>query len=170
MAHAPPGAPTSDAPRGVAPAIADDTPLGGLAAMRARDPSFDIGQFLQGARGAYQLIVKAFAAGDRPALKPLLAPEVMDGFETAIHQRESEARTESVEFLQPPRADLESITLLGDMAKASVRFLAEQRTRSKSADGEAVDDRRTAEVWTFERNLKSRNPNWTLIHVDAAEA
>jgi predicted lipid-binding transport protein (Tim44 family) len=164
------GAAASDAPRGMAPAIADDTPLSGLAAVRARDPSFDIGQFLQGARGAYQMIVKAFAAGDRPALKPLLAPEVMDGFETAIHQRESEGRTESVEFLQPPRADLESISLLGDVAKASVRFLAELRSRSKGSDGEAVDDRRTAEVWTFERNLKSRNPNWTLIHVDAAEA
>ena len=56
------------------------------------------------------------------------------------------------------------------MAKASVRFLAELRSRTNGSDGEAVDDRRTAEVWTFERNLKSRNPNWTLIHVDAAEA
>jgi predicted lipid-binding transport protein (Tim44 family) len=170
LTRVPTAAAASDALRGTAPAIADDTPLSGLAAVRARDPSFDIGQFLQGARGAYQMIVKAFAAGDRPALKPLLAPEVMDGFESAIHQRESEGRAESIEFLQPPRADLESISLLGDVAKASVRFLAELRSRSKGSDGEAVDDRRTAEVWTFERNLKSRNPNWTLIHVDAAEA
>jgi len=170
MTRAPAGPAATDAPRGTTPTIADDTPLSGLAALRARDPSFDIGQFLQGARGAYQLIVKAFAAGDRASLKPLLAPQVMEGFETAIQQRESEARAESVEFLQPPRADLETITLAGDMAKASVRFLAELRSRSKGSDGEAVDDRRTAEVWTFERNLKSRNPNWTLIHVDAAEA
>jgi predicted lipid-binding transport protein (Tim44 family) len=162
--------PAADAPRGTTLAISDDAPLSGLAAVRARDPSFDIGQFLQGARGAYQMIVKAFAAGDRAALTPLLAPQVMEGFETAIHERETEGRTESVEFLQPPRADLESINLLGDVAKASVRFLAEQRSRSKGSEGEAVDDRRTAEVWTFERNLKSRNPNWTLIHVDAAEA
>ncbi len=170
MTRVPAGPAPADAPRGTTPAISDDTPLSGLAAVRARDPSFDIGQFLQGARGAYQLIVKAFAAGDRSALKPLLAPEVMDGFETAIHQRETEGRTENVEFLQTPRADLESISLLGDVAIASVRFLAELRSRSKDKDGEAVDDRRTAEIWTFERNLKSRNPNWTLIHVDAAEA
>jgi predicted lipid-binding transport protein (Tim44 family) len=52
----------------------------------------------------------------------------------------------------------------------TVRFLAEFRARSKGPEGEAVDDRRTAELWTFERNLKSRDPNWTLIHVDAAEA
>ncbi|MGI9169337.1 MAG: TIM44-related membrane protein TimA [Caulobacteraceae bacterium] len=149
---------------------AEASPLSGLAAVRARDPSFDVGQFLQGARAAYQMIVKAFAAGDRAALKPLLAPQVMDGFETAIAERETGGRSESVDFLQPPRADLESISLLGDIAKASVRFLAELRNRSKGPEGEAVDDRRTAEVWNFERNLKNRNPNWTLIHVDAAEA
>jgi predicted lipid-binding transport protein (Tim44 family) len=51
-----------------------------------------------------------------------------------------------------------------------VRFLAEFRSRSKGPEGEAVDDKRTAELWTFQRNLKSRDPNWTLIHVDAAEA
>ena len=170
LTRAPVGPPAADAPRGTPLAIADETPQGGLAAMRTRDPSFDAGQFLQGARGAYQVIVKAFAAGDRAALTPLLAPQIMDGFDAAIRERESEGRTESVDFLQTPRADLESIDLLGDVAKASVRFLAELRSRSKGSDGEAVDDRRTAEVWTFERNLKSRNPNWTLIHVDAAEA
>ena len=170
MTRAPAAAAPGEAPRLAAPAIGEDSPLGALAAMRARDPTFDVGQFLQGARGAYQTIVKAFASGDRAALAPLLAPQVMDGFDTAIKQRETEGRTESVDFLQTPRADLERIDLLGDVAKASVRFLAELRSRSKGSDGEAVDDRRTAEVWTFERNLKSRNPNWTLIHVDAAEA
>ena len=60
--------------------------------------------------------------------------------------------------------------MIGDLAKASVRFLAEFRSRSKGPEGEAVDDRRTAEVWTFQRNLTSRDPNWTLIHVDPAEA
>ncbi len=170
MTRAPAAPAAVDAPRSPSLAVADDTPLSGLAAMRGRDPSFDVGQFLQGSRGAYQLIVKAFAAGDRAALKPLLAPQVMDSFEAAIHERETQGRSESVDFLQPPRADLESLNLLGDVAKASVRFLAELRSRSKGSDGEAVDDRRTAEVWTFERNLKSRNPNWTLIHVDAAEA
>jgi predicted lipid-binding transport protein (Tim44 family) len=100
----------------------------------------------------------------------LLADDVMAGFDTAIRQREVEGRSESVEFLHPPRADFEGATLLGDMAKASVRFLAEFRSRVKGPEGEAVDDRRTAEIWTFQRNLKSRNPNWLLVHVDAAEA
>ena len=162
--------PQVDGPRAQPAASEGDAPLAGLAALRARDPSFDVGQFLQGARAAYQTIVKAFAAGDRTTLKPLLSTEVMAGFETAIKERETEGRTESVDFLQTPRADFEGVDLLGDLAKASVRFLAEFRSRTKGPEGEAVDDRRTAEVWTFERNVKSRNPNWTLIHVDAAEA
>ncbi len=163
-------APVIEAPR-LTPALPDGAAsLTGMAALRARDPGFDANHFLQGARGAYQTIVKAFAEGDRTALKPLLSAPVMAGFETAIQERESAQRTETAEFLQPPRADLESVSLSGDLAHVGVRFLAEIRSHTKDAAGEAVDDRRTAEVWTFERDLKSRNPNWTLIHVDAAEA
>jgi predicted lipid-binding transport protein (Tim44 family) len=145
--------------------------LSGLAAVKARDPAFDVGGFLNGAKGAYQMIVKAFSEGDRATLKNLLSPNVMASFDAAIAQRESEGRSETVEFLHSPRADLETAELKGqDLARLTVRFLAEFRARSKGPEGEAVDDRRTAELWTFERNLKSRDPNWTLIHVDAAEA
>jgi len=161
------------APEGRLPALSlseEAAPLVGVAAIRARDASFDPTQFLQGARQAYQTIVKAFTEGDRATLKPLLAPAVMEGFDAAISERETAGRTESIEFLQPPRADLESVSLVDDLARAAVRFLAELRNRTKDSAGEAVDDRRTAEVWTFERNIKSRNPNWILVHVDAAEA
>jgi len=145
--------------------------LSGLAAVKARDPSFDVNHFLSGSKAAYQMIVKAFAEGDRQTLKPLLSSEVMASFDAAIAQRESEGRTETVEFLHPPRADLDKAEVAGsDLARMAVRFLAEFRARSKGPEGEAVDDRRTAELWTFERNLKSRDPNWLLIHVDAAEA
>ncbi len=142
----------------------------GLAAVRARDPNFDVGGFLNGARQAYEMIVIAFAAGDRETLRNLLAPAVYESFEGAIDTREAEDRTEKVEFLHAPRADLERIDVDNDVARAVVRFLAEFRSRSKGPEGEAVDDRRTAELWTFERNLNSRDPNWTLVHVDAAEA
>ncbi len=152
------------------PGVTEPAALTGLAALRARDPSFDVARFMQGARQAFTMVIKAFAAGDRNTLKPLLAPEVMSTFESAMAERESEGRSEQVEFLQEPRADLESLGVIGDLAKASVRFLAEFRSRSKGPEGEAVDDRRTAEVWTFQRNLTSRDPNWTLIHVDPAEA
>ncbi len=144
--------------------------LSGLAALRARQSDFDVGHFLSGARQAYEMIVKAFAAGDRETLKPLLSADVMANFETAIAAREAAGRTEKAEFLVTPRTDLDSIAVEGDVATAKVRILAEIRTRSTSAEGEAVDDRRTADLWTFQRDLKSKNPNWTLVRVDVAEA
>jgi predicted lipid-binding transport protein (Tim44 family) len=156
---------------GAQAAEAEGVALTGLAAVKAADPSFDISRFLGGAKGAYETVVKAFAAGDREQLRTLLAPPVMAGFDTAIAAREAENRTESVEFLHSPRADLEKAEVVGaDLARVTVRFLAEFRSRTKGPEGEGVEDRRTAELWTFERHLKSRDPNWTLIHVDAAEA
>jgi predicted lipid-binding transport protein (Tim44 family) len=155
--------PSSDAGAGVS--------LTGLAAVKAKDPGFDVSRFLGGAKSAYEMIVKAFAAGDRNQLRSLLSPPVMAGFDTAIAAREAESRTETVEFLHSPRADLEKAEVVGaDLARVTVRFLAEFRSRTKGPEGEGVEDRRTAELWTFERHLKSRDPNWLLTHVDAAEA
>ncbi|MES2344238.1 MAG: TIM44-related membrane protein TimA [Pseudomonadota bacterium] len=149
---------------------AEGVALSGLAAVRARDGSFDLPRFLGGAKGAYEMIVTAFAAGDRDTLRNLLSPGIMASFDAEIARRETEGRTETVEFAHPPRADLEKADVVGDVAKITVRFLAEFRSRTKGPEGEGVDDRRTAELWTFERNLKSRDPNWTLVRVDAAEA
>jgi predicted lipid-binding transport protein (Tim44 family) len=144
--------------------------LTGLAAVRAQDPRFEVNHFLQGARSAYEMTVRAFAAGDRDTLRRLLSPQVFASFDSAIAAREAEGRTENVEFLHQPRADLDKAEVLGDLARMTVRFLAEFRSRTTGPEGEAVDDRRTAELWTFERRLKSKDPNWTLVHVDAAEA
>ena len=151
------------------PAV-DGVALSGLAALRARDPGFDVPRFLDGARSAYEMVVTAFARGDRDALKDLTRPVVYQAFDGAIAKREAEGRTEKVEFLQPPRADFESADLAGDLAQVKVRFLAEFRSRTKGPEGEAVDDKRTAEVWTFERQVTSRDPNWALARVDSAEA
>jgi len=151
---------------GPEPAVA----LTGLAALRQRDPAFDVGRFMAGARSAYEMIVTAFAEGDRETLQTLLAPKVMTGFEKVMKERDDAGETETVEFIHPPRGDLETIKVDGDTARIKVRFLAEHRHRSKGPEGESVDDRRTAEAWTFERNLASRDPNWLLVRVDAAEA
>jgi predicted lipid-binding transport protein (Tim44 family) len=172
-----PAVPTTATPVERTPDVAvssaddDGVALSGLAAVKASDPSFDVGRFLGGAKSAYEMIVKAFAAGDRAQLRNLLAPPVMAGFDTAIAAREAESRTETVEFLHPPRADMEKAEVVGsDLARVTVRFLAEFRSRTKGPEGEGVEDRRTAELWTFERHMRSRDPNWLLIHVDAAEA
>jgi predicted lipid-binding transport protein (Tim44 family) len=154
--------PDEDVMTGIAPV--------GVAAIRQRDPGFEPQRFISGARAAYEMVVKAFATGDRETLKDLASASVYQTFDKAIGQREADGRTEQVEFLQPPRADLESAEMDSDIARVKVRFLAEVRNRSKGPDGEAVDDRRTAEVWTFERRVDSRDPNWALARVEAAQA
>ena len=100
-------------------------------------------------------------------------------FEAGIAARETRGETESVEFLFPPRADLEGATAEGDKAVAKVRFLAELRSRVTKASGETsdattgeplVEERRTAEHWTFERTLGATDPNWVLARVEPANA
>jgi len=119
---------------------------------------------------AYQKIVQAFAAGDREGLKDLLSASVMTAFDREITARETAGRTEEVEFLQFPRADLEGAVVEENKARLTVRFLGELRSRTKGPEGEGVEDRRTAELWTFERTLDSRDPNWVLVQVSPAEA
>ena len=62
-----------------------------MAIVRA-DPSFDVEHFVVGARAAYELIVNAFAKGDREALRALLTPRVYDSYAAAITAREAEGR------------------------------------------------------------------------------
>lgn len=144
-----------------------------VAGLKARDPAFDATRFLEGARQAYETIVRGYAAGDRAALKPLLTAPVMASFEAGIVARETRGETEQVEFLQSPRADLELATAEGDRAIARVRFLAELRSNITKTEGggePVIEERRTAEEWTFERILGASDPNWVLARVEPANA
>ena len=142
----------------------------GAAQLKSRDPGFDPVRFLDGARQAYETIVRAYAAGDRDTLRPLLAKPVMDSFEKGIAAREAEGRTETTELAHPPRADLDHAEAQGDLARARVRFLAEMRSESTHDGVSTSEERRTAELWTFERRIGSGDPNWVLARVEAAQA
>jgi len=153
--------------------VLDAVTLASIAGLKARDPAFDPLRFLEGARQAHETIVRAYAAGDRDTLKPLLTAKVMESFEAGIAAREARGETETVEFVHPARADLELATAEENRAVAKVRFLAELRNRVKSADPSAeeqVEERRVAEVWTFERTLGASDPNWVLARNEAATA
>jgi predicted lipid-binding transport protein (Tim44 family) len=115
--------------------------------------------------------VKAFAANDRKTLQPLVTPEVFAAFETAILEREKCGLTETVDFLNPARADLESADMGEQHLSLRVRFLSEFRTTTKRADQTepSTAERRTAESWTFVRPASSQEPSWTLARVEAAE-
>ena len=171
-------------PAGAAPAIAQDAPQGrpnvldavtlaSIAGLKARDPNFDPVRFLEGARQAHETIVRAYAEGDRETLKPLLKPVVMESFEAGIAAREARGETEVAEFIHPARADLELANAEDNRAVAKVRFLAELRNRITSADPaaeEQVEERRVAELWTFERTLGASDPNWQLARTEPAAA
>lgn len=145
--------------------------LAAISGLKAREPGFDPSRFLEGARQAHESIVRAYAAGDRETLKPLLTEPVMQSFEAGITAREARGEVEQAEFLHPPRADLELATVEGERAVAKVRFLAELRNRVTPTEGEErVEERRTAEHWTFERALGADDPNWVLARVEPASA
>jgi predicted lipid-binding transport protein (Tim44 family) len=173
----PKGAQTAAAPDQTAgagrPNVLDAVTLASIAGLKARDPNFDPNRFLDGARQAHETIVRAYAAGDRETLKPLLTPTVMASFEAGIAAREARGETEVAEFIHPARADLELASAEENRATAKVRFLAELRNRIKPGDAsmeEQVEERRVAELWTFERTLGAADPNWVLARTEPATA
>ena len=153
-------------------AAAPEEPPAGLAAVRAKDPGFEPHVFLSTARNAYRTIVTAYAAGDREPLKTLLTPDVMAAFEAGMAEREAAGRQESVDMPNPPRSDVEDVEIDGDRVRIAVRFLGElmQSTRDAAEAEPRVFERRTAELWTFERDLSDREGAWRLAGVAAAEA
>lgn len=172
-ARAQPPAPPAAADVAGRPNVLDAVTLASIAGLKARDPNFDPVRFLDGARQAHETIVRAYAAGDRETLRPLLTPAVMESFEAGIAAREARGESEVAEFLHPARADLEQASAEDNRATAKVRFLAELRNRVKPADPaaeEQVEERRVAELWTFERTLGASDPNWVLARTEPAAA
>ncbi len=170
---APPAAPAGEPQAPGRPNVLDAVTLASIAGLKARDPAFDPVRFLEGARQAHETIVRAYASGDRETLRPLLTPRVMESFEGGIAAREARGETETAEFVHPARADLELATAEENRAIAKVRFLAELRNRVKPADPaaeEQVEERRVAEIWTFERQLGASDPNWVLARTEPASA
>ena len=162
--------PTQQSPQAQFGPSLDPVAAEGAAQLKARDPGFEPSKFLEGARQAYETIVTAYAAGDRDTLKPLLAPRVAESFNAGIAAREQSGRTEQAELTHPPRADLDHVEVQGDLARARVRFLAEVRSRIEQDGVATQEERRTAELWTFERRIGANDPNWVLAKVEAASA
>jgi predicted lipid-binding transport protein (Tim44 family) len=132
----------------------------GVAAIMRVDPSFDPEFFLAGAKSAYELIVGAFAKGDRETLQGLLTPRVYDSYVAAIGAREATGEA-GPELVRLKTAELADAALQGDTARVTVRFEAEL------AEG-ATGVRDAREKWTFERDVRSADPNWRLARVTAA--
>ncbi|MEZ5817856.1 MAG: Tim44/TimA family putative adaptor protein [Hyphomicrobiaceae bacterium] len=144
----------------------------GMIAIARADRNFDPEHFLVGARQAYEMIVTAFAEGNRKTLRNLLSKDVFDGFSTALSERDSRGEQIDQSFVGINKADIVEAELKGNTAHLTVRFASEliSATRDRSGTVLAGDPKRIKEVidiWTFAREVTSRDPNWKLVATQA---
>lgn len=152
----------------------DENVANGLKAIADVDPTFSPKSFLEGAKSAYEMIVTAFASGDRQTLKNLLDKEVYDGFEKVIKDREAAGNRVDFTFVGLPKIEISEAE--GDKRQASVtiRFHAEVVSATRDKDGNLIEGnadqvQAIADEWTFARNPKSRDPNWKLVATSQLE-
>ena len=139
----------------------------GLSSIAAQDKGFAAARFLSGAQDAFVMIVEAFAAGDRATLRNLLTPPVLSAFEAVIAEREAKGERASVEIHAVRRSEIAEAWLAGRTAQVTVRFVADETNVLRGVDGGVISgnpDRvsETIDVWTFQRDVKSRDPSWHL--------
>ncbi len=144
----------------------------GLDAVSAADAEFDPAHFIDGARSAYEMIVNAYAAGDRRMLKSLLAREVYDGFDTAISEREKRGETVENRFVSIDESEITSAEMRGKTAQLTLKFQSKLISATRDKNGNVIDGNAekvadVTDVWTFARDTSSRDPNWKLVATEA---
>ena len=145
----------------------------GIRAIVAADPGFDVARFIEGAQAAYKMVLEAFWKGDREELALLANQEVTAAFVAAIEEREAAGHRLDNRLVAIERAGIEDARLDGRVAEIEVRFDAFVAAVTRDRDGELVagslsDAVPTKDIWTFQRNLASKDPNWLLVETDEA--
>ncbi|HEY0282898.1 MAG TPA: Tim44/TimA family putative adaptor protein [Rhizomicrobium sp.] len=145
-----------------------DPVAGGLHDIQQADHGFDKDRFVVGARAAYEMIVTAFANNDRAGLRPLLSEEVYTAFEAAMRGREKRGEKVAFTFVGFKEVKIVAAALKGRMAEVTLMFDAQfisATTDAKGAlvDGDAKTVRSVIDTWTFSRDARARDPNWTLV-------
>ena len=170
-----PDAPIADDTAKVLPRRADtadtasaDPVARGVAAIKLADRSFEAEHFLNGARQAYETIVTAFAKGDRAALKPLLSDDVYHTFDQVIAARESAKETVAFTFVGFKDTKIVEASLTNRIADVTVSFGTQFISATTSETGSVVEGdaksvREVTDVWSFNRDTRARDPNWTLV-------
>lgn len=141
-----------------------------LSAMKGVDPSFNLREFLQGARGAYEMILMAFENGDLASVKPFLSDEVYAAFATVVEDRERNGLKVEATFVGISELSLNDVEFDRDTreAEVSVKFVGEltEVVRDRAGDlveGSSSDIKRQRDIWTFARKMGSSDPNWILV-------
>jgi predicted lipid-binding transport protein (Tim44 family) len=160
---------------GVDTDITDHVPDGSpaakaLAAMKIAEPGFNVGEFLHGARGAYEMILMAFENGDLDSILPFLSRDVYETFAEVVELRESQGLKVEATFVGIRELSLVTADYNRDTqeAEVTVRFVGELTSVVKNAAGEVVEGnpneiKRQKDVWTFARKMGMDNPNWQLV-------
>ena len=151
-----------------------DSPLGqSLTSLMRADPGFDPAAFLDGAKMAYEAIVMAFAEGDEATLEQLLGTDVFEGFQRAIRERDTRGEKVLSSLVGIDKADIIETEIKNRSAYVTVKFVSELISVTRDSDGEVVEGdpkkvREVTDIWTFCRDIASKNPNWKLVATEAA--
>lgn len=144
----------------------------GLGQIAESDSSFTPRTFVEGAKLAYEMIIEAFAKGDKVALKNLLSRDVLDGFAKAIDERVNQGQRIESRFVGIDKAIIQQASLAGRKASITMEFVSELISATYDKAGQVIDGdpkeiRQVTDVWTFERDVGSRDPNWKLVATEA---
>ncbi len=145
-----------------------DPAVGGILDIKRADRSFDAEHFLEGARHAYQMVVTAFATRDRETLRPLLSDEVYAAFDAVMRGREERNETVSYSFVGFKSVRITHAGLKGRSAEITVEFAAQYISATMDSTGGVIEGdpkavRDVADVWSFARETRASDPNWTLV-------
>lgn len=152
----------------------EGTPLANvLLDIKKADSLFDPNEFLQGARTAYEMIVTAFADGDKKILKNLLSREVYEGFDRALNEREKAGHKQESTFVGIDKASIIDGAMKGRKANLTIKFVSQMISVTRDKTGTLVEGdpqkiREVTDIWTFMRDVGSRDPNWKLVATEAA--
>lgn len=144
----------------------------GLKAVLSNDPSFSPREFLGGADMAYEMIVDAFASGDKTTLRNLLSGEVYEGFGSVIDDRNSRGETVRSKFVGIDSSEITAAEMKDSEAHVTVRFKSQIVSSTHDKDGSLIegdekDIVRVTDIWTFARDTGSNDPNWKLVATEA---
>jgi predicted lipid-binding transport protein (Tim44 family) len=173
-AAAPKPAPIAAGERWKGVAVAGTPIAAGLDAIAGADAGFDAQHFLTGARAAYEMIVSAYAEGDRRTLKNLLSREVYEGFESVIGEREKRGETVESRFVSVDNAEITGAELRGRNAQVTVRFSSKLVSATRDKNGNVIEGNAekvvdVTDIWTFARDVTARDPNWKLVATEAGQ-
>jgi len=138
------------------------------------DPAFDPKSFFQGARMAYEMIVTSFANGDRKTLRDLLSREVYDSFDKAIAEREARGETVKFTFVGISKLELAHVDIRGTEVQITLNIASQLISATLDRNGKVIDgDEETVaevnDIWTLSRDMRSRDPNWTVIATESEQ-